>query len=127
MTNLDIALLGLRIVLGAIFLVHGFNKMGIWKIQPSEQTPAGMLRMMKFLSIVEPLGGAALILGFLTPYAAAGIGLVMLGAIKFKILKWKTPFTAMNQTGWEFDLVNLAVAASLVLLGGGQIALDTLL
>jgi len=51
----------------------------------------------------------------------------MLGAIKFKIFKWKTPFTSMGQTGWEFDLINLATALTLVILGGGQIALDTLI
>ena len=38
----------------------------------------------------------------------------MLGAIYFKIFKWKMPFTSQTSTGWEFDLVLLA--AGLVIL-----------
>lgn len=122
----DFALLALRIAVGAIFLVHGKGKRGMWKARPSEQMPAGMLNLMRFLSIAETLGGLAVLAGFLTPLAALGLGVIMLGAIKMKIVKWKMPFTAMDKVGWEFDLILLAACAVLLVLGGGVFSLDAL-
>lgn len=129
---MNIALLILRLSLGVIFLVHGHSKFKMWN-PPSApsgggggtpQMPVSMLRIMKFLSVTETLGGIALILGFMTPFAAGGVGLIMIGAIYMKITKWHTPFSTTTQTGWEFDLINLAAAFVLVMLGPGQIALD---
>lgn len=112
-----------RVVLGFIFLVHGRNKFPMWKMQPSEQMPAGMLNMMKFLSIVETVGGIALIFGIFTQLAALGVGLIMVGALYFKIGKWKTPFTAMDKMGWEFDLALLAMSLLIFLAGSGTMAI----
>ena len=124
MININIALFILRLVLGIIFLVHGLSKRKMWKMEPSETMPGSMLRIMRFLSITETLGGLALILGFMTSFAALGICFIMIGALYLKITKWHIPFTTNTQTGWEFDLINLAAALILVLLGGGGIALD---
>ncbi|MBI2444371.1 MAG: DoxX family protein [Candidatus Magasanikbacteria bacterium] len=99
-------------------------KWKMWKMTPSEQMPSGMLSLMKFLSVVEPLGGIAVLLGFLTQLAAAGLGLVMLGALRFKLGVWKMPFMAQDKTGWEFDLLILAAAIALFLMGGGAFGLD---
>lgn len=120
----DYGLLALRIALGIIFLVHGTMKWAMWKMQPSAQMSGGMLNMMRFLSIAEPLGGLAILTGFLTQLAAIGLSLVMLGALYFKITKWKVPFMSQNNTGWEFDLMNLAGLITLLLMGGGAYALD---
>ncbi len=120
----DVALLALRVSLGAVFLSHGMMKWGMWKMQPSEQMSGGMLNMLRFLSIMEPLGGAAVIAGFLTQFAAAGFVLVMLGAIWFKIRAWKLPFIGVNATGWEFDLMNLSSSLVLITAGAGMYSLD---
>ena len=122
--NIDVALLVLRFALGVVFLYHGLAKRPMWKMRPSDQMSAGMLFLMRFLSAAEPLAGLALILGFLTEFDARGVALIMIGALWFKILKWKMPFSTMTQTGWEFDLVNLAIAIALIILGGGQLAVD---
>lgn len=113
----DWGLLALRLAIGAVFVVHGKAKLGMWKMQPNGQTKAPMTSIMKLLSLAEPLGGAALMAGFLTQLAALGLGIVMLGALYFKISVWKTPFKADSATGWEFDLVLLA--GNLVLLTSG--------
>lgn len=114
----------LRVVIGAIFIIHGKAKIGMWKASPSEQMPASMLNIMKALSVVETLGGILLILGFwgqasllgvLSQLSAIALAVVMLGAIYFKIKKWNTPFTTQSSTGWEFDLVLLAGLVSLFL------------
>jgi len=130
LTNLhqftDLGLLALRIAVGAIFLVHGFQKWAMWKMQPSEQMPANMLAMMKFLSVVEPLGGFAVLTGFLTQLAALGLGIIMIGAIAMKKSMMKVSFTAMDKTGWEFDFMILAATIALFIFGAGSISLDNL-
>ncbi len=115
-----------RVVLGIIFLVHGKGKFGMWKMQPSEQMPSGMINMMKFLSIAETLGGVALILGLLTQLAALGVGIIMIGAIYFKVFKWKVPFADTAKNGWEFDLALLAMSFLILLTGPGMWAIDRL-
>lgn len=123
----NIGLLALRLAIGAIFWVHGTQKKAMWKMQPSEQMPVKMISMMKFLSIVEPLGAIAMFAGFLTRPAALGLGIIMLGALHLKKNKWKMPFTAMDKNGWEFDLIILAGCVALLTTGGGSWSVDALL
>ena len=123
----DFALLALRVALGAVFIVHGFGKRATWKAQPSAQMPARMLTIFRMLSVLEPLGGAAAIVGLLTVPAALGMAAAMVGAIRFKLMVWKVPFMAYDKTGWEFDMVTLAGAVILVFFGGGAFSADRLL
>ena len=123
----DWGLLALRIAVGAIFLFHGTQKWAMWKMKPSEQMPAGMISLMKFLSIVEPLGALAVLGGFLTQLAAAGLGVIMIGAISLKMSMMKVPFTANDKTGWEFDFVILSACIALFVLGAGTIGLDKII
>ena len=120
----DLALLLLRIGLGTVFLVHGTGKRKLWKVQPSAQLPAGLLRTLRLLSIVEPAGGLAVLVGFLTQLAALGLALVMLGALRFLIVKAHRAFTTDTAAGWEFEFMLLVVAVALALMGGGRFALD---
>ena len=108
----------LRLVLGIVFLVHGVPKL---------QKPAQMAQGMgwpawgiSLLGLVEVAGALSVILGVYTQVGAALLGLVMLGALYFKISKWKTPFTAMDKMGWEFDLILLGAALAVLLTGGGS-------
>ncbi len=119
----DLGLLALRIAIGTIFLVHGKNKFGMWKTKTGE--PAGpMSSIMRFLAVVEPLGGLALLVGFLTPFASIGLALIMIGAMYFKMTKWHTGMVSQNGTGWELDLVILAGCIALMTLGAGAWSLD---
>lgn len=123
----DLALLFMRIVIGAIFLVHGLSKRSFWK-KAEEGKPAGSMgNIMKALSIFEPLGGAAIILGLLTPIAALGLSVIILGAIYFKINQWKMRFWMMDNTGWEFDLMILSGLTVLMAAGAGALSIDVLL
>ena len=119
----DWGLLGLRLVLAAIFLVHGLSKRGMWKMQPSAQMPGSMIGIMRLLSVCEPLGALGVLTGVLAQWAAIGFCLVMLGAIYSKIVKWHMPFKAEDKTGWEFDLLILASSLVIVLMGPGAISL----
>jgi putative oxidoreductase len=126
-TYSDWGLLALRLALGASFLMHGLMKHGMWKSGAATSVPAGLLAMFRLFSIVEPLGGAALILGFLTQLAALGLGLIMIGAISVKISRMNMPYSSDSVNGWEFDLVNLAVCVMLFLTGAGAFSLDSMI
>src|ERR1700686_4110444 len=121
----DWALVALRIGVGTSFWVHGTSKRAMWKMAPSAQVPASFLAQLKVLSIVEPLGGLALFVGFLTQPAAAGMVIIMLGAIRLKAGKMRRKFSVDG--GWELDLVLLTAALALVVLGAGAVSLDRLL
>lgn len=121
----DWGFLALRLAVGVIFLYHAIQKFAMWKMTPSEQMPAGMLNMMKFLSIVELLGGLAILVGFLTQLAALGLGIIMVGAINTKIRMIKAPFAAQDKTGWEMDLILLAGCITLFFTGAGSISFDS--
>ncbi len=121
----DWALLFLRIGVGAIFLVHGSQKWAMWRRQPSAQMPAGLLSLLKVLSIAEPLGGLAMVAGLLTQLAAAGFAVVMLGAIRLKATQMHKGFSGDN--GWEFELLVLTAAVALFFIGAGGFSLDRLL
>src|ERR1700704_1244577 len=120
----DLALLALRLALGAIFLTHGLGKRKMWSVQPSAQLPAGMLTKLRILSIAEPAGGLGVLFGFLTQLAALGLVVVMLGAIQFLITTVHRKFTGENVAGWEFEFMLLIVALALFIMGGGKYALD---
>jgi putative oxidoreductase len=119
------ALLALRLAVGVTFIVHGVQKQAMWKMQPTEQLPAPFLRLLRFLSIVEPLGGVALLAGLLTPFAAAGLAIIMLGAINLKSRTLHKGFT--GDGGWELDFTLLAANAALILMGAGAWSLDGVL
>ena len=118
----DWALFALRLGVGASFLAHGIQKSAMWKMQPSAQMPTGMLSILRLLSIVEPLGAVAVLVGFLTQPAAAGFAIIMLGAIRLKAVQMHRHFT--GDGGWELDFVLLAAAIALFVSGAGKLSLD---
>ncbi len=119
----DWGLLVLRVVVGIIFIVHGYQKWGFWQGAPVGMPPQIVL-LFKFLSVVEPIGGLALIFGFLTSWAALGLALIMCGAIYFKITKMSLGFSETQATGWEFDLTLLAANVAIATMGSGCYGID---
>lgn len=109
----DEALLVLRLVIGAIFLYHGIQKLGLWSEAPA-QLSSTMLLIMRILSILEPLAGLAMITGLYTDVAAIVLMVVMAGAMGMKI-KGNSSF---NQ--WEFDLLLFAGNLVIASMGAGR-------
>ena len=118
----DWGMLILRIAIGSIFIAHGYGKFSSWKPLPPEHKPNAMHAIMKLLSLAEPLGGAAVMVGIFLQPAAIGLSLVMIGALYFKIIVWKKKFTESG--GWEFDLLILSALIFLILSGGGLLSFD---
>ena len=134
-TDDSIATTILRLVLGVVFFAHGAQKMPWWfggfGFSATMAMFTGMMHMpapLAFLAIAaEFFGGLGLILGCLTGVAAFGIGINMLVAMvtvhgAFGLfMNW----TGTQQgEGFEYHLLVLAMAASLMIRGAGALSVD---
>ncbi len=117
----DLAMLALRVIIGAIFIGHGMMKFGSWS-QPAE----GMNIVMMILSIAEPLGGIALVVGFLSRWAALGLSIIMIGAIYMKQFVWGGVFMG-SQMAWELDAAILGALLVVLCYGAGRLSLDSMM
>jgi putative oxidoreductase len=120
-----VGLLLLRLVVGAIFIAHGAQKLFTFGIAGVTQGFAGMGVPVPGLAApvvagVEFFGGIMLILGLLTPLVALLLILDMLGAIL--IVHGKNGLFLPN--GYEFALTLLTANLALLLAGPGAAALD---
>ena len=118
-----VALLVLRIVLGAIMIGHGYHKvfgggfMEHWHRVQSLGLP-GFLAIPSALA--EFFGGILVLLGLFTGFASAAILIDMAVAI-WKV-HWKNGLLA--QHGYEFPLSLAAIAFCLICYGPGPLALE---
>ena len=126
-TPQKVALLLLRLTVGSVFLWAGHEKWFIWSGVPEGMpgmTPA-MVNLVMLLSIVEPLGAIALIFGFLTRWAAAGLAIIMTGSLYFVYFVYHIGiFTTEKGTGMDYNLLLLAGSVVLVAFGPGPYSLD---
>ena len=127
---MDIALLVLRVVVGLFFAGHGaqklFGKFGGHGIEGTAGffDSLGMKpgrRNAVAAGAAELTGGVLLVLGLLTPLAAALIISVMLVAIA-TVHAGKGPW--VTDSGWEYNAVLIAAAFALTGAGPGEISLD---
>ena len=119
----ETALVMLRLIVAAIFLYAGYAKWSFWNAPP-EGMPAGMVGLLKFLSIVEPLGGVALVVGFLTRLAATGLAIIMVGAIVIMQFSMHVGFMTEQGPGWAFPLMILGGCLVLIAFGAGRFSVD---
>lgn len=122
----ETALLVLRLVVAAVFLYAAYAKWSFWSVVP-EGVPAGMANILKFLSIVEPLGAVALVVGFLTRWAAAGLAIIMVGAISILHFTMNVGFfTTPQGPGLDYNLLILCGCIALVAFGAGSWSVDAI-
>src|SRR5690242_612882 len=116
---MNVGLLILRIVIGGTVALHGSQKVFGAFGGPGIEGTHGMVRKLGLrpsrplavlLAGTELLGGLLLVLGLLTPVAAAAVAGVMLSATR--VVHWEQGFFATNG-GYELPLA----------LGGAAIAL----
>jgi uncharacterized membrane protein YphA (DoxX/SURF4 family) len=117
------SLLILRIITAAIFYVAAYYKFPYWSSAPAG-TSSFMLFTTRLLSIAEPLGATAILFGFLTRWAAAGLIIVLIGAIFVSQFVYGIGFVMPTAPGWNFPLVVLAGCLILLSFGGGQWSID---
>jgi putative oxidoreductase len=117
----DVSLLILRCVAGAIFAAHGAQKLlGLWGGSGLQKTVEQMGPIGYPVTIGEFFGGLGLIVGFLTRFSAASLIVIMVGAIAQ--VHGKNGFFLQNQ-GVEYNLALIGLLAPIVLVGPGRIAI----
>jgi len=123
----DTALLVVRVVVGAVFMYAGTAKWAFWSAPP-QGLSGTLLKIMLLLSIVEPLGSAALLLGVLTRWAASGLGIIMVGSLYFvRSMMHAGVFTSTQGTGLDYNLLLLAGCIALAAFGAGKWSVDAIL
>lgn len=117
----NLGLLVLRIVIALIFVIHSLPKLK----QPGMMAKGlGMpASAVTLLGLVELVGGVGVGIGLFPRLCAIVLSVVMLGAMYYKIMVWKVPFSAHDKTGWEFDLLILAANIIIITAGSGTISL----
>ena len=134
-TDDDASSLILRVMLGVVMFPHGAQKLLGWfggfgfsGTMGFFTEKMGIPAVIAFLVIIgESLGSLALIAGFLTRLSAASIAIIMFGAITLAhlsngfFMNWLG-----NQAGegFEYHLLVIAIAAALIIKGGGKWSAD---
>jgi putative oxidoreductase len=124
----------LRLALGGVIFGHGLQKVFGWFGGYGIEGTLGFFKSLGMPSALGALvilsdfvGSLALVAGLATRFSAAAAFAVMLGAML--LVHWPNGFFmnwggAAHGEGYEFHLLAMAMAISLVLSGGGRASLD---
>jgi putative oxidoreductase len=130
---MDVGLLILRLVVGALFVGHGTQKLFGWFGGHGPEGTASFLESLGYrpglpmallAGLSETSGGLLLASGFLTPLGVAAIIGMMTNAILAVHAKngmWNT------EGGVEFPLTLIAAAAAVAFTGAGRYSIDRVL
>ena len=114
----DLALLLLRLMVAVVFGDSGIRDL---KDPENRSKDVGIGKgFTVFLGAAELLGAAGVALGVLTQFAAAGLILLLLGAIQKKIFVWHTGFWGRNNSGWHYDLMLVVMNLVIIATNGGR-------
>ncbi len=114
----DLGLLLLRLMVALVFADSGFNHL---KDPEARGKSIGMGKGFTiFLGIAEVSGALGVAFGVLTQLAAAGLILLMLGAIQKKIFVWHTGFWGGKTYGWHYELMIVIMNLVILFTNGGR-------
>jgi putative oxidoreductase len=118
----DVGLLLLRLMVGLVFASSGWSHL---KDPEGRSKSIGMSKgFTMFLGAAESAGALGVVFGVLTQLAAAGLILIMLGAIQKKAFVWKTGIWGKHGTdGWHYDLMLVVMSLMILFTNGGRYVL----
>lgn len=117
----DIAMMGVRATLGVVFIVHGYGKLspGFGNALESWGIPAAMQIPV---ALGELVPGILLLIGVLTRMSSGLLSIYMLGAIF--LVKGAAAFSSREGPSTEFDIILLAAALLVIVMGPGRVSLS---
>jgi putative oxidoreductase len=117
-TFADAALLALRLMIAIVFGWSGWSHASdpVKRAEGIGMSP----KFTRFLGVAEVAGSIGVAFGVLIQVAAAGLILVMLGAIQKKIFVWHTGFWGKKGNGWHYDLMLAVMNLVVIATGGGR-------
>jgi putative oxidoreductase len=130
MWTMRLAKLTARVLIGALFVGHGTQKLKGWFGGPGiDGMAAGMEKMGMHpprrnayaAGLSETVGGSLLALGLFTPLAASMLTGTMLVAIE-KVHRANGPW--VGKGGWEYNAVLVAAVLAIAEDGPGPVSLD---
>jgi putative oxidoreductase len=125
----------LRLTLGLVMFPHGAQKLLGWfggfgfdGTMGFFTQKMGLPWLIALLIIIaESFGSVAMLAGFLTRFTAASLAVIMLGAIALVhlpngfFMNW---FGQQQGEGYEYHLLVIGIAATLLVTGGGKWSVD---
>jgi len=117
-------LLIIRIITTSMFYVAAYYKFPYWSNAP-EGVSSFLLFATRVLSIAEPLGASAVLLGFLTRWASTGLIIILISAIIVSKFVYGIGFVTPTSPGWNFPLAVLAGCLILTAFGTGRFSIDS--
>ena len=119
-----VALLLLRIVVGAAFWFHGTGKVAhVAAFAAQFQLPYGLTAFAAYSEVTAAL---LLIVGLLTPVAALCLATTMVVALA-KLIPQGVAFVNPGGGSWESAAFYLVASAALILAGPGHLSIDAFL
>lgn len=109
----------LRVVVGVVFIAHGWAKISNMEGTIGFFASLGLASVLAYVvAYVEFLGGLAVLLGVYSRWASYALALVMVGAI------YTVKFQSGFMGGYELDLVLFASALVIAFSGAGPYSLS---
>lgn len=123
-----LALLLMRLALGAIMVAHGYHKVfGGLQHHAHMVASMGIPAWLGYVSaFTEFLGGLLILAGFFTRAAAVAVCINLIVAI-WKVHLHNGLMGSPDHPGYEFPLAVATLAFALIFFGGGPIAIDHVL
>jgi uncharacterized membrane protein YphA (DoxX/SURF4 family) len=124
----DLASLVIRLGLAAIFIFHGYIKLGMG--EGSNWTDLFDDTTQTAVAWGEVVAGFALLIGFLSRLASIGIIVIMTGAIwhvtykEFVDMGLKKTGLDFHKVGFEYNIAIIVMCLAIVFLGSGWASLD---
>ncbi len=111
----------MRVLVGAIYIDSGY--LDLKNLDDRSKSNGLSKDFMMFIGIAEVAGGSAVVVGILQQLAAAGLILIMLGAIQKKIVAWKTGFWGGSSPGWYYESTLISTLLVILFTNGGRFVL----